>query len=134
MSSPREEIAAQRRAWVAAVCAGDLDAYSGLFTRHIVWFPPGVPALEGRGVLRDWLQPFFDEYAYDFSLEVDSLSLAGNHAVESGRFVSRMTAAVDGDAQVHAGRYLVLWRRGPEGWKIDRYLDITGLKDRLEPG
>lgn len=130
MIAGSDAIAARRGAWVAAVRAGDLDAYCSLFTDDIVWFPPGTPAVQGAVAMREWLEPFFDRYAYDFSLELESLTGAGDHAVEVGRFVSRMTTVADGRTSEHSGRYLVLWRRRPEGWKIDRYVDITKLEER----
>lgn len=122
--SAREEIDARRRAWIAAVNEGSLDRYADLLSAYVVWVPPGADAIVGRIAVREWLAPFFEAYDYAFDLAVESLRPAGTIAVERGSFRSRMTPRSGGDPMEHGGRYLVLWRRDEDVWRIDRYVDL----------
>jgi uncharacterized protein (TIGR02246 family) len=118
----------RHRAWIAAVTSGDVDAYANLVTEDVVWMPPHGPAVVvGRAAFRSWLRPFFEEYAYEFSL--DGLKSRGSERwiAETGTFRSRMTPASGGAPAEHGGRYLALWRRDDDVWRIERYVDLGGL-------
>jgi uncharacterized protein (TIGR02246 family) len=121
-----DALTARRAAWVAAVCARDIERYVALLTPDIVWFPPGADAISGRDDFRAWVGPFFERFAYDFSLGGVTCRVAGSHARELGEFRSVLTPLAGGKAMQHQGRYLVLWRHDPDaGWRIDRYVDLT---------
>lgn len=122
-----EDLEGARRAWLRAVNRTDLDAYADLVCRDVVWLPPGGPAVQGRASFRAWLEPFFEQFEYRFSVEVASCRDSGDWAVEKGAFRTEMTPRSGGDPMEHRGRYIVLWRRGGDSaWRIDRYMDDSG--------
>lgn len=123
-------LARSHRSWIEAVNRGDLSAYADLVCEDVVWVPPGQAALEGRAAFRDWLAPFFERYAYEFSVGEPEFRAAGNRVVAKGRFRSRMTPRSGGETMEHGGRFLALWRRDDDGaWRIERYVDDTPTKE-----
>lgn len=125
MSDALEALAARRREWKAAVESGDPDRYAALLTEGAEWIPPSGDALVGREAFRAWVAPFVERFAYESELEPDLVRVAGDRAVERGRFVSRMTPRDGGETASHEGRYVVVWRHDPDAWRIDRYVDVT---------
>ena len=116
-----------RREWVDVVNSGDVDRYAKMLTRDAVWIPPGLPPVEGREAIREWLAPLFDRYHYRFALHGSRVQLAGDWAVERGDFASRLTRKTGGAPQSHRGTYIVLWRQNEAGeWRIERYIDDSG--------
>ena len=124
-----KQIRRMRRQWVHVVNAGDIDRYAELLTHDAVWIPPGQPPVQGRKAIREWLEPIFKEYRYDFSLKGSRVQVAGDWAVERGIFDSSLEKRVGGDLQHHTGTYIVLWRQDASGeWRIERYIDgSTGV-------
>lgn len=115
-----------RQAWIEAVNRTDLDAYADIVCDDVVWIPPGQDAVQGRAAFRDWLAPFFEVYTYAFDVEDAEVNVAGDWAVETGEFHSRMTSRESGETMEHAGRFVLLWRREDDGrWRIERYVDVT---------
>jgi uncharacterized protein (TIGR02246 family) len=118
------QIRRMRRHWVHVVNAGDLERYAELLTQDAVWIPPGQPPVQGRKAIREWLEPIFREYRYDFALRGSRVQVAGDWAVERGVFDSSLERRADGDRHRHKGTYIVLWRQDESGeWRIERYID-----------
>lgn len=127
MDDVQQEMRQRRREWRAAVNAGDLDAYADLVTEDLVWLPPAGDAIEGRKGFRDWLEPFFGRYSYEFSVEPARVRAFEGWCAETGTFRSVMTPRSGGEPQVHGGSYTLLWRREDDGvWRIERYVDGLG--------
>lgn len=124
MPDDLQAIADQRQQWIAAVNARDAGRYVELLTEDVVWFPPGQPALSGRGAFESWVRPFFERFTYDFVLIEPDVQMAGDWAVERGIFQTEMKSLEDGQSGQHVGKYLVLWRRDSDDtWRIERYVD-----------
>ena len=122
-----DAIDGRRQEWVAVVNARDLAGYAALFTPDGVWLPPGQPAVRGREAIHTWLRPFFEEFEYDFSITDSQLRVAGDWAVEYGKFTSNLQPRSGGEPSSHSGTYLVLWRQDSAKWCIERYMDVTDL-------
>lgn len=114
------------RSWIQAVNQTDLDAYAGLVCEDVVWLPPGQAAFQGRTEFRSWLEPFFEQYAYEFTIDEPNFRMAGDWAVEKGSFRSLMTQRSSAKAMEHSGRFIILWRKDDDSvWRIERYVDDT---------
>ena len=123
-----DAIDGRRQEWVAVVNARDLAGYAALFTPDGVWLPPRQPAVRGREAIHTWLRPFFEEFEYDFSITDSQLRVAGDWAVEYGKFTSNLQPRSGGEPSSHSGTYVVLWRRElDKRWYIERYMDVTDL-------
>ena len=125
-----EVIGVRRQEWVRAVNSRDRAAYAELFTPNAVWLPPGLPAVCNREAIREWLEPFFDRYLYEFSITSPRLRIGGDWAVERGAFTSTLTPVSGGSSGSHSGVYIVIWRKESDGlWYIDRYVDVTDISE-----
>jgi uncharacterized protein (TIGR02246 family) len=118
----------QRRAdWIAVLESGDAGAYAGLVTEDVVWMPPHGPAIVGRAAFREWIAPFFEAYEYEFSVDGIRTRESERWIAETGEFESRMIPRDGGSPATHGGRYLLLWRRDGDVWRIERYVDLGSL-------
>lgn len=121
-----QAIERQRRLWTEAVNARDVDRHLELVTEDVVWLPPGRPPVSGKAGLAGLLRPVFEGFDLRFEITEPEVRMAGDWAVERGRFRTDLESRADGESGRHDGRYLVLWRRAGDGvWRIERYVDQT---------
>ena len=121
-----EAISERRRRWIAAIHAGDADAFVATLTEDAVWLPAGRAAIVGKERIRDWLREPFERYRYDYAVTDPRVRIAGRWAVEVARFRTRAETRTGEAAPTHEGTYTMLWRREPSrGWRIERYVDHT---------
>ncbi len=124
MSDHLQAIEHQRGKWIAAVNARDVGQYLEILSEDIVWIPPGQAAISGRTAFESWVRPFFAGFTYEFAIHEPRVQLAGDWAVETGAFETKMTSLENQETGHHTGKYLVLWRKdGGDPWKIERYVD-----------
>lgn len=97
-----EAIRSVREAHVAALNAGQADAWASLFTDNGVQMPPNAPANAGRDRIRSWSRAFLDMFRAAFALAVEEIRTGGDWAFERGAYRIRLTPAAGGRAP--AGR------------------------------
>jgi len=122
-----KEIRRQREVWLDAVNSNDIDRVKSIFTDDAVWIPLGMPALNGKNAVADWINPFFETYNYEFSIDESNVKGAGDWAVEHASFTSKLHPKEgEGTTSEHHGKYIVIWRWEKDNkWRIERYLDNT---------
>ncbi len=111
------EIHAAGKQFSAAYMRGDADAMTALYTRDAVIFPERSDAISGHDALkRYWtLEP--GEKVTRHVLIAAQVTIDGKHAYDHGTF--EIAGVRDGKAWGPAhGKYLVVWRREPDGWKM----------------
>ncbi len=122
--SDQKAIDKKRREWISAVNAGRVEDYLLILAEDIIWFPPGHQVIEGKDEFREWIGPFFEKFAYEFSVSEIKVKILGDRAIERGVFTSKLTAKRGGETFEHIGRYIVFWHRRTDGrWEIERYVD-----------
>jgi uncharacterized protein (TIGR02246 family) len=122
-----------REAHVAALNAGDVDAWVSLFTEDGVQMPPNAPANVGREAIRAWSRAFLGAFRAAFALTVAEVQVAGDWAFERGAYRITLTPKAGGEAIRDLGKYITLYRRDSGGatWRIAR--DIWNT-DAAPPG
>ena len=125
-ATTREEITRARDVWVAAINAGDADAFVSVLVDDAVWLPWGSSSVSTKTRIREWLSGPFEQFEYHYSLRNIRLRIAGDWAAERADFETRAVARNGAEAPVHRGCYTILWRNTERGWLIERYLDHTG--------
>jgi uncharacterized protein (TIGR02246 family) len=127
-----EEIRRVREAHVAALNAGDADAWVSLFTDDGVQMPPNAPANVGRDMIQAWSRGFLGAFRAAFALAVAEVQVAGDWMFERGTYRITLTPKTGGDPIQDIGKYVTLYQRGSgRGWRLAR--DIWNTDNPL-PG
>jgi uncharacterized protein (TIGR02246 family) len=101
--------------FAAAANAGDAAAIGALYDADATALPPAMSALTGRAAIQGfWAQAAAG--VTDVRLHTVSARRLGADAIEEiGTYAMQPKAA--GAAALH-GNYVVVWRRGSDGWKL----------------
>ena len=106
--------------WSAAAQAKDLDRFASIYASDAVLMLEGAPDMVGREAIRSGIGGLMQDPHFDLSFEADEVVVAeaGDLAYETGRYSLSMSDA-DGNPTSQAGRYVVVWRKEPDGnWKV----------------
>lgn len=116
-----EAIDRVRDAHVAALNAGDAEAWVAQFTDDGVQMPPNAPANVGRTMIGSWSQVFLAQFRLQFALAVDEVRVLGEWAFERGGYKINLTPKAGGEPIQDIGKYITVYERQPAGaWKIAR--------------
>ncbi len=96
--------------------ASDWAALAALYTEDAVFMAPNAPAVEGRAAIRAWLEPFPPIEYEGTVVEIDG---RGDLAFVRGNYSETYTVEGAPEPIHHAGKYVEIWRRQPDGsWLI----------------
>jgi uncharacterized protein (TIGR02246 family) len=106
----------------------DLAACVALFTDDAQILPQHGPALRGRQEIEEYFKDSMTpRVTYDTDTEMTLVR--GDLAVEQGRYVVRN---VRRGSDVEEGKYLHVWRRVGNDWKLYRVIYNTDVEPRTE--
>jgi uncharacterized protein (TIGR02246 family) len=103
-----------RDARVAALNAGEAEAWVARFTDDGVQMPPNAPANIGRAMIRSWSQAFLDQFRLEFALAVDEVRVLGEWAFERGAYTISLSPKAGGPPMRDIGKYITIYRRQAE--------------------
>ncbi len=113
----RLEIDAANRAFEQAFARQDSVAIAELFTTDGRLMPPGAPAIAGRDAIRDfWKVGMSSAVPLRIRITTVDLDTHAMTAIETGTFEVQTEAGL----AVDSGKYLVVWKRVGEGWRMHR--------------
>ena len=113
-----EALIALEQTVVNAFKAGEIDPMAALYPVDVVLMPPNEPALEGKEAALEWIQGLYDAFSIDeFTSPLEDVQVSGDMGVSRGTFSWSLTPKAGGDPVVDNGKFVVLWRREPDGWK-----------------
>jgi len=114
-SAPIDDV---RQKFNLACSAGSAADLAGLLAEKAVWMPPGEPAVIGRDTIRDRYAAQFAATHSSFTLRPGDIRVSGDWAWLWGGY-DRIDTPVDGGpSQTTIGKYLMIFSREGEGWKI----------------
>jgi uncharacterized protein (TIGR02246 family) len=93
--SDLEAIDGVRVAHVAALNAGDAQAWVAQFTDDAVQMPPNAPENVGRSKISSWSRAFLDQFRVHFALVVDEVRVLGEWAFERGSYSISLTSKAE---------------------------------------
>ncbi len=109
-------IGAANDRFMEAFAAGDAQAVARLYTEDAKLLPPGSDAVEGRAAIAEFWRAVIMGGVARVSLNLDEVHGSGDWAYELSRW-----AMYDADGgAVGEGKYIVIWRRTAEGWRLHR--------------
>ena len=115
-------------AWEQAFTRHDLPACLALFTDDAEILPQHGPKVKGAKEIEAYLQDSMNKrVSYDTDTEMSIVR--DDLAVEQGRYVVRN---VRRGLDVEAGKYLHVWRRVGNDWKLYRMIYNTDVEPRTE--
>ncbi len=106
---------------VAAVSAGDVEAFVALFTDDAVLMAPGEPAVIGKAALRSWAQDLVDQFTIEYTASSEEIVLLGDWAFQRASITLTLTPKAGGDPIGEGAKGIHIFQRQPDGsWKIAR--------------
>lgn len=145
MESPAEAEAAVRQVrerYVQAYNAGNAAEVANLYAQDGVLMPAEGGSVTGRSAIQSALEEAVGQGA-QLQVDAEETTVAGEWAFDRGRYSVRMTpqggqaGGQRGAAQpmTLSGHYVVVLRRGPEGWKIQWLIsNVEGAPGGMQPG
>lgn len=118
--SIKERISSQDRIFEEKLNGKDAAGLAGLYTKEGAVLPPGAPRFDGTEGVRGFWQAAIDMGLTDIALDPLEVEEVGDTAIEIGRVTGALKPANGGATQL-AGKYLVIWKRGPDQtWRLHR--------------
>jgi ketosteroid isomerase-like protein len=119
-AADRASLEAEAPAWFDHYNRGDADAVTNLYAEDAVIMPAGAPAITGRAAFRDYIAAdIAQSKAAGLVMKsgaVTGVGVAGDVAWLSGNY----SVADASGATVDDGKYLSVYQRTAEGWKLIR--------------
>jgi ketosteroid isomerase-like protein len=120
-TAQRADLESAREAHVAALNAGDADAWVACFAADAVQMPPNSPPNVGTEDIRAWSGGLLAAFRAEFSLVPDGIQEAGTDAaIESGAYSIVLTPRSGGEPIRDEGKYVTIYRRESDGWVMTR--------------
>ena len=119
MSTPspiREAIIATNQQFMSAFGRGDAAGVAGLYTEDGQVLPPASEPITGRPGIQGFWQGAMDMGVKAAKLETEEVAHHGDAAYEVGRY----TLEAVGGQLLDRGKYVVIWQRHGEAWKLHR--------------
>ncbi len=114
-----EAIDALRSSFATAMSAGDVDGMMVNYAEDALEMPPNEPDLRGKDAIRARHQANLDQYEYVLENPAVEIVVNGDWAILRGTYVISLTPKADGEPIQDTGKYIVTWRRQPDGsWRV----------------
>lgn len=104
--------------WDEAHNAADLTRLMQLYSDSAVSMPYNRPALEGRSAIEADFRDFFGGFNADHKTTIVSLEVAGDWAIERGKYELSATPKAGGPTVNELGKHIVVRRKVDGAWKI----------------
>ena len=112
----RQEITQLSKQFGEIFTAGDMSALAALYTEDGQVLPPGGPTAQGHQAIRQFWQGVRDAGIEAAELQTLEVGGGGELAYEIGR--GTLTVRGGGGTSSVVVRYVVVWRRQGDGWKM----------------
>jgi ketosteroid isomerase-like protein len=125
----RQAIEANNARYDSAAIRGDTATLAGLYADDAVLMFSNIPAVRGRdAIAKAYGGMASSEKVSALKLTTQDVIAAGDYAIETGAFDMTSQAAKGGKPVHDVGKYLVLWKKQPDGsYKILRDIANSDL-------
>lgn len=112
-----------RNEFEAAEVAGSTERMRVHITEDVVMMAPNMPAVSGADNAMAAMRSFFEGFGVRIKYNSEEKVIAGSWAFDRGTYTQTLTPKHGGTAASESGKYLWLYRRGPDGrWKQARVI------------
>jgi ketosteroid isomerase-like protein len=119
----RDAIVAANEAFMAAFQAGDAAGLAALYTATGQLLPPNMDTMAGQAAIQAFWQGAMDMGIRSAQLEIAEVEDYGDTAIE----VSSYTLCGEDGQVLDQGKYIVVWKRKGEQWKLHRDIFNSSL-------
>jgi len=106
--------------YALALETGDLELWLSLHTDDVAKMGPDAPAVFGNEALRAKMEPAFDNFTFEMTINTEEVQVAGDLAFARGIYTLSMTPKAGGEtiSAMPDGKFLTIWKRQADGsWK-----------------
>ena len=121
--SATEGINETNKLFMDAFSAGDAEKVAGFYTANWRFLPDNSHPVDGRADVQELLQSMMDGGVSSVELITWEVEDCGDTAVEVGRVVMRG----DDDEIVDDGKFIVIWKKENDGWRLHRDIVNSSL-------
>lgn len=121
VTDPRPAIEAANRGFMEAFGRGDSAGVARLYTTGAQLLPAGSDFVTGTSAIQRFWQGVMDMGVKEATLETLEVEGHGDTAHEVGRYTLRAAGGQVADS----GKYLVIWIRERDAWKLHRDIWTT---------
>jgi len=127
MGNLKEEIDKTNAKFIEYIRKGDAAGLATLYTEDACLMPTNSPPLVGRENIKGfWGAAIQTMGVKDAALTTEELVGEGDTVTEYGEY--KLMAQLEGqEAGEDVGKYVVLWKKTPEGWKLHWDIFNTNL-------
>lgn len=114
-----ERLRALDAAWKAAAARRDLDGMMAIYASDAWELLPGMQPIVGHEAIREFYRRLLEalpRFEHDFEAGEILVAESGDLAVVRGSF--RFTADADHPNDVQVGKFVGVWRRRGEDWRL----------------
>ena len=106
--------------YVVTMNTGDLEHWLSLHTDDIVKMGPGAPSVIGQEQLREKMEPLFDSFTFQMTINSEEIQVASDWGFDRGTYRFLMTPKEEGEPiSLVDGKYLTIYKKQADGsWKI----------------
>lgn len=102
----------------ASFIAGDVETLANLYTIDGKILPPGIKIVEGRAAIKEkWILPEGMK-TLRHKITPQEIKIIGKYAYDIGYYAGA-TQQVDGTESTWQGKYVIVWKKVNNDWKID---------------
>jgi ketosteroid isomerase-like protein len=112
--------------WERAYNDKDADAVAAIYAQDAQLLPDGAPAVKGRAAIREHYANEIATAWAKISVISDANGAAGDWAWRSGRWSVETAPPV-------SGKYLQVWHRTAEGWRLHRDISNSDAPPEAPP-
>jgi len=109
--------------YTSTIAAGDLDGWVDHFAEDIIAMPPNEATMKGKEALRQWGQPFFDQFNQEELVTIKEIEVSGNWAFVRLPYTLKLTPKAGGEPFQADGKGIWIFKRQVDGtWKASRVI------------
>ncbi len=119
----REQMAAVAATWVETYLSGDLDGFMGIMHDEAIVMPHNVATITGFDAVREYFATRVGNPGVSMEDNLEEIRINGTWAIVRGHFKVTINTGDPENPFVHHGRYLVVYEKTADGWKMFRDMD-----------